>query len=582
MYALLNVAFALLAGLLMTRIFSRWRLPDVTAFLVAGVLIGPFCLGRLGITGVGFAAYEDVAALGTISDVAMGFIAFAIGNEFRLEDLRKTGRQAFIIGIVQALVATALVDLALLGFHFLRPDILSAPAAITLGAIAAATAPAATLMVVRQYKAKGPLTSLLLPIVALDDAVGLVVFAVSFGIAKAMISGALSIVSVLVNPLIEIVLSLLLGMLAGAALTRLEAMFHSNRNRMSMTIAFVFLTVALAALEWRIGEVVIGFSPLLVCMMLGTVFCNICPLSEDLMDRADDWSAPLLAVFFVISGAELRLEVFGELTMVLIGVIYIIFRSMGKYLGAHFSAKAVGCDEKTVKYLGITLLPQAGVALGMCVSAQELGAADGLLVRNIVLFSVLIYELVGPLLTKEALTAAGEITAKPKEVLERRAVQPDGDARAACHLVAVPEQTEAGHIGAGVDAADLAHGLRGLRVERRHARIRRVAGAVVRKSGLERGGDDADAERLGQHEHVARLRADVLEDVLRVDEAGDAQTVFRLVVLNGVPAGDDAAGLHGLVVPALQNGADGIERKAARHAEQIHRQLRHAAHGVHV
>ena len=156
-------------------------------------------------------------------------------------------------------------------------------------------------------------------------------------------------------------------------------------------------------------------------MMLGTVFCNICPLSEDLMDRADDWSAPLLAVFFVISGAELRLEVFGELTMVLIGVIYIIFRSMGKYLGAHFSAKAVGCDEKTVTYLGITLLPQAGVALGMCVSAQELGAADGLLVRNIVLFSVLIYELVGPLLTKEALTAAGEITAKPKEVLERRA-----------------------------------------------------------------------------------------------------------------------------------------------------------------
>lgn len=421
MYALLNVAFALLAGLLMTRIFSRWRLPDVTAFLVAGVLIGPFCLGRLGITGVGFATYEDVAALGTISDVAMGFIAFAIGNEFRLEDLRKTGRQAFIIGIVQALVATALVDLALLGFHFLRPDILSAPAAITLGAIAAATAPAATLMVVRQYKAKGPLTSLLLPIVALDDAVGLVVFAVSFGIAKAMISGALSIVSVLVNPLIEIVLSLLLGMLAGAALTRLEAMFHSNRNRMSMTIAFVFLTVALAALEWHVGEVVIGFSPLLVCMMLGTVFCNICPLSEDLMDRADEWSAPLLAVFFVISGAELRLEVFGELTMVLIGVIYIIFRSMGKYLGAHFSAKAVGCDEKTVKYLGITLLPQAGVALGMCVSAQALGAADGLLVRNIVLFSVLIYELVGPLLTKEALTAAGEITAKPREVLERRA-----------------------------------------------------------------------------------------------------------------------------------------------------------------
>ena len=419
MYALLNVAFALLAGLLMTRIFSRWRLPDVTAFLVAGVLIGPFCLGRLGIVGVGFPDYESVAALGALSDVAMGFIAFAIGNEFRLEDLRKTGRQAFIIGIVQALVATALVDLAMLGFHFLRPDILSAPAAITLGAIAAATAPAATLMVVRQYKAKGPLTSLLLPIVALDDAVGLVVFAVSFGIAKAMISGALSIVSVLVNPLIEIVLSLLLGMLAGAALTRLETMFHSNRNRMSMTIAFVFLTVALAALEWRVGEVVIGFSPLLVCMMLGTVFCNICPLSDDLMNRADKWSTPMLAVFFVVSGANLRLSVFSQGVLVLIGVVYIIARSAGKYCGARWSAKAVGCDHTVQKYLGVMLLPQEGVALGMCVSAQALGA-DGELIRNIILFSVLIYELVGPLATKESLKAAGAITEKPREVLERR------------------------------------------------------------------------------------------------------------------------------------------------------------------
>ena len=420
MYTLLNVAFALLAGLLMTRIFSRWQLPDVTAFLVAGVLIGPFCLGRLGICGIGFPSYEEVAALGMLSDVAMGFIAFAIGNEFRLEDLRKTGRQAFVIGVVQALFAAALVDLSLDAFHLLAPGILTLPAAITLGAIATATAPAATLMVVRQYKADGPLTRLLLPIVALDDAVGLVVFAVSFGIAKAMVSGRLSLLAVLLDPLIEIVLSLILGALAGIVLTRLETMFHSNRNRMSVTIAFVALTVALSQLEWHAGGLIIGFSPLLVCMMLGTVFCNICPLSEDLMDRADDWSAPLLAVFFVISGAELRLEVFGELTMVLVGVVYIVFRSAGKYFGARWSAGASGCGEKTVKYLGITLLPQAGVALGMCVSAQELGPADGMLVRNIVLFSVLIYEMVGPLMTREALTAAGEITAKPSEVLERR------------------------------------------------------------------------------------------------------------------------------------------------------------------
>ena len=421
MIALLNVAFALLAGLMMTRLFNKWHLPDVTAFLVAGVLIGPFCLGRLGVAGLGFATYDDVATLGVISNVAMGFIAFSIGNEFRLEALRRTGRQALVIGVVQALVACLLVDVSLLAFHTARPDLLSAPAAVTLGAIATATAPAATLMVVRQYKAHGELTSLLLPIVALDDAVGLIVFAVSFGIARALISGAVSLVSILVEPLLEIICSLLLGAIAGTLLTRLETMFHSNTNRTSMTIAFVFLTVALSSLDFEIAGVHIGFSSLLVCMMLGTVFCNLSPLSDDLMGRADRWSQPLLAVFFVISGAELQLEVFGEPMLVLIGVVYILFRSLGKYFGAYFSARGVGCSDKVVRYLGVTLLPQAGVALGMCVTAQGLGETDGPLVRNIILFSVLVYELIGPLMTKEALKAAGEITEKPKEIVERRA-----------------------------------------------------------------------------------------------------------------------------------------------------------------
>lgn len=417
MIALLNVAFALLAGLMMTRLFSKKHLPDVTAFLVSGVLIGPFCLGRLGIPGLGFPTYDDVAALSVLSNVAMGFIAFAIGNEFRLESLKKTGRSALIIGVVQSVIASLLVDLALLLFHLARPDLLSAPAAITLGAIAAATAPAATLMVVRQYKAKGELTSLLLPIVALDDAVGLIIFAVSFGIARALISGSVSLVSVLVEPLIEIVCSLLLGAAAGFLLTKLETMFHSNTNRTSMTIAFVLLTVALSSLKFTVGGVKIGFSSLLVCMMLGTLFCNLSPLSDDLMNRADRWSRPLLAVFFVISGAELQLEVFGEPMLVLIGVIYIAARSLGKYFGAYGSARLTHCSQKVVKNLGITLLPQAGVALGMCVTAQALGGKDGALVRNIILFSVLIYELVGPLMTKKALESAGEITS---ETVDRR------------------------------------------------------------------------------------------------------------------------------------------------------------------
>ena len=421
MNALLNVAFALLAGLMMTRLFTHWHLPDVTAFLVAGVLIGPFCLGRIGIPGLGFSTYEEVAALSVVSDIAMGFIAFSIGYEFRLENLRKTGRQALVIGVVQALVACALVDAALLAFHTARPDLLSAPAAITLGAIATATAPAATLMVVRQYKARGELTSLLLPIVALDDAVGLLVFAVSFGVARAMVSGSVSLVSVLIEPLAEILCSLLLGAIAGSALTELETMFHSNTNRTSMTIAFVFLTVALSSIRFTLGTVNFGFSPLLVCMMLGTTFCNFSQLSDDLMGRADRWSQPLLAVFFVVSGAELQLDIFSRPLLVLIGLVYILSRSLGKYLGAFGSARLVGCSPSVVKYLGITLLPQAGVALGMCVTAKQLGGNDGSLVRNIILFSVLVYELVGPLMTKEALKAAGEISEKPREIVERRA-----------------------------------------------------------------------------------------------------------------------------------------------------------------
>ncbi|MCR5826308.1 MAG: cation:proton antiporter [Oscillospiraceae bacterium] len=420
MIALLNVAFALMAGLMMTRLFNKWHLPDVTAFLVAGVLIGPFVLGRIGIAGLGFPTYDDVAELSILSNVAMGFIAFSIGDEFRLDSLQKTGKKALVIGVVQALVACLAVDAALLLFHLARPDLISAPAAITLGAIATATAPAATLMVVRQYKAKGELTSLLLPIVALDDAVGLIVFAVSFGIARAMTSGSLSLLSVLVEPLLEIVLSLLLGAVAGYVLTELERLFHSNTNRTSMTIAFVFLTVGLSSLKFTLGGVHLGFSSLLVCMMLGTVFCNLSPLSDDLMGRADRWSQPLLAVFFVISGAELQLEVFSQPMLVLIGVVYILFRSLGKYFGAAFSSRFMGASPNVVKYLGVTLLPQAGVALGMCVTARQLGETDGMLVRNIILFSVLVYELVGPLMTKEALLAAGEIGEKPQEVLTRR------------------------------------------------------------------------------------------------------------------------------------------------------------------
>jgi len=429
MAILISVSVALLAGLLMTRVLKPLKLPDVTAYLLAGVLVGPFCLGRLNkffdlLQDFSFDSVESVETLSLISSVALGFIAFSIGNEFRLEELKHIGRQAVVVGIFQALVATLFVDAALLGLYFtFGKDLISAPQAIILGAIATATAPAATLMVVRQYKAKGPVTDLLLPVVALDDAVGLIVFAVSFGIARTLISGTTDLVSIILNPLIEIFASLVLGAVMGWLLTQLEKLFHSNTNRLSMTIAFVFLTVSLSMLKFDVGPVHIGFSSLLVCMMLGTVFCNTCPLSEDLMEKSDRWTAPLFALFFVISGAELDLGVFANIAIVGVGVVYILFRSAGKIAGSYISTKWTHCPPATCKYLGITLLPQAGVALGMCtLAAKELGA-EGSLIRNITLFAVLVYELIGPMMTKWALTKAGDIQPMSEEVKNRRKIK---------------------------------------------------------------------------------------------------------------------------------------------------------------
>ena len=419
MTVLLSVSVAVLAGLLMTRVVHPFKLPDVTAYLLAGVLIGPYCLGSLGIEGLGFTDGEAVASLSLMSEVALGFIAFAIGNEFRVSALRQTGRQAVVVGIVQALMATLFVDAALLGLHLLFPGAITPAQAITLGAIATATAPAATLMVVRQYKAHGPLTDLLLPVVALDDAVGLVVFAVSFGIARTLSTGVVDLVSILLTPVVEITASLLLGAVLGWLLTQLEKFFHSNTNRLNLTIAFVFLTVSLSMIRFQIGAVHVGFSSLLVCMMLGTVFCNLCPLSLDLMEKSDKWTSPLLALFFVVSGAELELSVFASGTVIGIGVVYIVFRSLGKCLGAYVSTRATHCSSAVCKYLGITLLPQAGVALGMCLTARQLGA-EGDLIRNIILFSVLVYELVGPMCTRWALTQAGDIKPKSEAVKNRR------------------------------------------------------------------------------------------------------------------------------------------------------------------
>ena len=404
---LIGLAVAMVGGLMLSRLTRLIHLPAVTAYLVAGLLLGPFCVGALQVQGLGFNSLHQVETMKIVSQTALGFIAFSMGNEFRLKQLKAMGKNAIVIGILQAVITTIVVDIALIALHLCFPTMISIPCAITLGAIASATAPAATMMVVRQYKADGPMTRLLMLVVAIDDAVGLLLFSVSFGIANALASGAVSILAVVVEPIVEIVLSLVLGAAMGWLLHRVEKFFHSRSKRMTISIAFVMLTVGLSMITFKVGPVNCGFSLLLVCMMTGTIFCNVCPTSEELMERVENWTMPLNVLFFVLSGAELDLNVLAQPVTLIVGVVYIIARSLGKYYGAASSCSMTHQPKPIVSHLGITLLPQAGVALGMAMTAATL--ADGALARNVVLFSVLVYELVGPALTKRSLTAVGEI-----------------------------------------------------------------------------------------------------------------------------------------------------------------------------
>ena len=404
---LICLAAAMVGGLMLSRVTKLMNLPAVTAYLVAGLLLGPFALGALKVPGLGFNSLEQVESFSIVTQVALGFIAFTIGNEFRLGQLKAMGSSAIIIGILQAVITTLLVDAVLIAVSLCFPHVISIPCAITLGAIASATAPAATLMVVRQYKADGPLTRLLMLVVAIDDAVGLLLFSVSFGIATALSQGHVSVLAVVVEPIVEIVLSLGLGSVMGWLLNWVEQFFHSRSKRMTISVAFVLLAVGLSTTKFTVGGVHCGFSLLLVCMMTGTIFCNICDYSEELMGRVDGWTMPLNILFFVISGAELDLQVLASPVTIFLGLMYILARSLGKYFGAAASCRLTRQSKPISDNLGITLLPQAGVALGMAITAATL--PDGALARNVVLFAVLIYELVGPTLTKRSLMAVGEI-----------------------------------------------------------------------------------------------------------------------------------------------------------------------------
>ena len=395
---ILYLAALMACGLLLTRFLSLLKLPNVTAYLIAGLILSPFSFGII--------SEEVITKLSFLSTLALGFIAFSIGFCFKLDHLKELGSKIYTITIVQALSTALIVDLAMLALHFIAPDKIALAEVFVLGAIATATAPAATLLVVKQYKAKGTVTDTLLPVVAIDDAVGLIIFSISFSISKVLANGtALTFSSTVLSPLREIGLSLLIGAAIGFALSFATRFFRSRANRVTLIIICVFLGVGIS--EW------LDLSSLLLCMMIGAIYCNAVKETDRVMEVYDRWTHPLYVIFFVLSGAELNVRMI--LSVGIVGIVYFAFRSLGKYFGARVGATLAHAEPNVKKYLGITLLPQAGVAIGMSAVVMSAMPEFGESIRTVVLCATLVYELIGPLLTKLALTKAGEIQTAPKK-----------------------------------------------------------------------------------------------------------------------------------------------------------------------
>ena len=421
------LAILLIAALLSTRLMKVLKLPNVTGYIVTGIIMGPFVFGVLfnhfSYDGIKESViFNYVNRLGWVSQVALGFIAFSIGTSFKTSVLKSVGKRVIIITILEALAASVFVLIALLIMHFIMPDKVPLSLALTLAAIASATAPAATLMVIKQYNAKGPLVNTLLPVVALDDAAALILFAILFQVATTVSSGAeFSIYAMLFKPIIEIVISLSIGAALGGLISLINKIFNSRNNKLVLCIFTVFAAVGLYMLfkqPWMGG---FELSSLLICMMAGALFTNLAKDSTRTLDVLDRFTSPIYMMFFVFSGASLDLTIFfnsNGLIVLLIALIYLIFRVVGKYLGAFTGAVITRCEPQVKKYLGLTLIPQAGVAIGLATTASNLfGASEdpiikqtGALIIAIILSSTLVYELIGPLVSKFALTKAGEIS----------------------------------------------------------------------------------------------------------------------------------------------------------------------------
>ena len=386
MNLLFYLAIMLFAGLLFGRLLKLVKLPNVTGYLIAGLVLGPFVTKIL--------SAEQVESLSVISNMALAFIAFTVGLSFKRSYFKRVGMTPVVIALLEALVAVFLVQGALIAAGF------AVAFSIVLGASAAATAPAATIMVIKQYGAKGPVTDTLMAVVAIDDAVALVAFGFAVSIAGVISgNGGGNIFLSILQPLWQVVLSLLIGAVMGVLFKIPLRFFKKSGNRLIIIIGFVFMTSALATL--------CGVSELLACMALGSVFCNISTESDSINDLCDFFTPPLFELFFVVSGAGLDVSVLPQIGVM--GAIYVVVRCVGKYLGAFIGAKIMKAPDAVAKYIGPTLIPQAGVAIGLTIVAQSVVPHYAAQVRAVILCGTLIYELVGPAITKITLKKAGEI-----------------------------------------------------------------------------------------------------------------------------------------------------------------------------
>ncbi|MDD6328855.1 MAG: cation:proton antiporter [Eubacteriales bacterium] len=380
------IAIMLVAALLAGKVVKVLKLPNVTGYLVIGLLLGPHCLKVFS---------EDLLnSMSIITEFALGCIAFSIGAEFKISFLRKVGKAPIVIGVLEGLGAVMVVDtiLLLLGYDVTF--------ALAMGAIASATAAASTLMIVKQYKAKGPVTRTLLPVVALDDAVALLAFGLSMAAANVISShGSAPIGKLLMDPFIEIIGGLAFGAILGLVMVYAVKFYTGRGNRLAITIMMICLCVGVSDL--------LGFSSLLACMMQSLVFVNLSRYREKIYEPLDRITPPIYMMFFIISGASLDVTIITSVGVV--GVVYVIGRVIGKWVGSWLGARISKAPKIVSKWLGFTLVPQEGVAIGLATSAASSLPEYGSKIRTIVLCGVVVYELIGPIITKTALKKAGEI-----------------------------------------------------------------------------------------------------------------------------------------------------------------------------